>query len=416
MSGDSAGASATTTLRNGVLGDGRQVDIIVVDGLIDAVTEPSATPPSSGDHDLAGRLVLAPMAEPHAHLDKALTADLVVNPSGDLMGAIDGWNHAAATGVITHDGSVERAADALGKLLLSGCTAVRTHVNVGDGFGLNAIGAVRQAAASYDGLIDVQIVALMVSPLAGVEGARNRTALAAAIEAGVDLIGGCPHLEPAADAMLDVVLDAATDAGLPLDLHVDETLDGSVLTLRSLARKVRERGFELPVAASHCVSLGMQSPEVQVDVAREVAAAGIAVIVLPQTNLFLQARDHQRAKPRGLTAVQALVDASVVVGAGADNVQDPFNLVGRSDPLETAALMVMAGHQSPDRAYMQVSAAARSAMGLMPATVDVGDAADFVAVRAPSLRAAIAEAPASRDVFRGGRRIASTSVDTTIYR
>ena len=25
---------------------------------------------------------------------------------------------------------------------------------------------------------------------------------------------------------------------------------------------------------------------------------------------------------------------------------DPFNLMGRSDPLETASLMVMAGHQS----------------------------------------------------------------------
>ena len=36
-------------------------------------------------------LLLPSMGEPHAHLDKALTADLVPNPGGDLRGAIDSW-------------------------------------------------------------------------------------------------------------------------------------------------------------------------------------------------------------------------------------------------------------------------------------------------------------------------------------
>ena len=46
--------------------------------------------------------------------------------------------------------------------------------------------------------------------------------------------------------------------------------------------------------------------------------------------------------PRALTAVKALRAAGVNVAAGADNLQDPFNPVGRGDPLETAGLMVMA--------------------------------------------------------------------------
>ena len=41
--------------------------------------------------DLGGWLLLPAMAEPHAHLDKALTADEVPNPKGDLHGAIDAW-------------------------------------------------------------------------------------------------------------------------------------------------------------------------------------------------------------------------------------------------------------------------------------------------------------------------------------
>ena len=55
--------------------------------------------------------------------------------------------------------------------------------------------------------------------------------------------------------------------------------------------------------------------------------------------------------PAALTAVRALRGAGVNVAAGADNLQDPFNPVGRGDPLETAALMVMAGHLLPADAY-----------------------------------------------------------------
>ena len=37
-----------------------------------------------------GWLVLPAFAEPHAHLDKAFLAERIENPTGDLMGAIDG--------------------------------------------------------------------------------------------------------------------------------------------------------------------------------------------------------------------------------------------------------------------------------------------------------------------------------------
>ena len=50
--------------------------------------------------------------------------------------------------------------------------------------------------------------------------------------------------------------------------------------------------------------------------------------------------------------------------AGADNLQDPFNPVGRGDPLETAALMVMVGHLLPGDAYRTVSDGVRQALGL----------------------------------------------------
>lgn len=409
-------------IRNARLADGRLVDITVDSsigvGCITAVdpVAPSEGSPPDGSVDVSNWLLLPAMAEPHAHLDKALTAERVPNPTGDLMGAIDAWVAAAQAGVFTHDDMVDRIRRALDLLLLSGVTAVRSHVNCGEGAGISHVIAAVEAVAPYRDLLDIQLVALTHSPVVGPGSDENRRALAAAIEHGVHLVGGCPHLEPDGPGSISYVLGVAGRAGLDIDLHTDETLDPTMLTVRDLARQVVDTGFEGSVTASHCVSLGMQTPDVQAAIAAEIAQAGISIVPLPQTNLFLQGRDHPTATPRGLTAIHALVDAGVLVAAGADNVQDPFNLVGRSDPLETAALLVMAGHILPDDAYDMVSNNVRRAMGLAPVRFEVGDPADFVAIDALSVRGAIADAPIDRKVFKGGRLIASSTSSRQIHR
>ena len=411
-------------LRNARLADGRNVDvrIDIGAGTIIGVAAAGSTATDGGVEvdDLGGWLLLPAMAEPHAHLDKALTADEVPNPKGDLRGAIDAWALAADAGRFTHAYTVERATKALELLLVHGVTAVRTHVNVTGSIGAVNVTALREAAASLAGLIDVEIVALTGAPMVGPGSAENVRALHEAVEAGADLVGGCPNHQSDPAAHISDVLSLATSAGISIDLHTDETLDASVLTLRELARQVSDKGFDGSVAASHCVSLGMQSPDMQAAVAAEVAAAGISVITLPQTNLFLQGRDDAVGTPRGLTAINALLDAgavvAAVVAAGADNVQDPFNLVGRSDPLETAALMVMAGHRLPADAYDMVSNTARRVMGLAPVNFEPGDPADLVAIDAPSLRGAVADAPMSRRVYRRGRLVASADQQTQVIR
>jgi cytosine/creatinine deaminase len=404
-------------LRDARLADGQRVDVLIDDGVIARVDDHGIPAPAGSTvDDLGGWLLLPALAEPHAHLDKALTAERVPNPTGDLLGAIDAWIAAADAGQFTHDDIVARAISAMELLVLNGVTAVRTHVNVGGGIGASSVVAVREAREHFADLLDVQIVALTSCPMTGTEGAENRAALAAALEAGVDLVGGCPHLDPDGPAMIRLAIEAATEAGIGLDLHVDETLDVEMLTLRDLARQVIDSGFDGMVAASHCVSLGMQSPETQRGVAAEVAEAGIAVVPLPQTNLFLQGRDHHAATPRGLTALRALREAGVLVAAGGDNVQDPFNLVGRSDPLETAALLVMAGHVLPDDAFAMVSNNVRRAMGLAPVGVRPGDPADLLAIRAPSVRGAIADAPQDRRVYRAGRLVASSVTERRLLR
>ncbi len=348
--------------------------------------------------EAAGYLVLPAPAEPHAHLDKALTADRVLNPAGDLMGAILAWIEHRST--IAKSDFVERATRALEMGLVNGTTAVRTHVDIGSDIGTNGVEALLEVKAAMADRVDLQLVGLVSSITDPGLGPGNRSALVDALDLGIDIVGGVPHLEADPRAALDWLMELASARGRPLDLHTDENLDPDSLDLETLADAVVGGGFAHGVVASHCVSLGMQPEAVQRRVAEKVADAGISVIALPQTNLFLQARGIATAPPRGLTAVAALDTAGANVAAGADNLQDPFCLVGRADAFETASLMVMTAHLTPELAYGAVSTKARRAMGLGPSN-------DLLGVRAASLREAIATAPADRVVVRDGVVVAA---------
>ena len=407
---------STTHIKNATIANYGLVSVFIENGKISSISQKDEILSASQTYDLGGWLLLPAMAEPHAHLDKALTADQVPNPSGELMGAINAWIAAAEKGTFTHENTVRRASEAMELLLVHGVTSVRSHVNVTEDIGISSLKALAEARHNFEGLIDVQIVALMNSPLTGPNSEGNVLALDKAIEFGVDFLGGCPHLEPYPKEMISYMLDLAESSGLGIDFHVDETLDINVLTLKELALQALDRDFQLPLSASHCVSLGMQSETIQREVSQLVSQAGISVFTLPQTNLFLQGRDHISQMPRGLTAIKSLQDQNVVLAAGADNVRDPFNTMGRSDPFETAALMVMAGHQTPQDAFDLVSVNARKAMGLEKAALEIGDVADFVAVEAPSLGTALADAPMNRRVFKQGILVAASDQRTVIYR
>jgi cytosine deaminase len=347
---------------------------------------------ASGSADGGGATILLPaFAEPHAHLDKAFLAETVHNPTGDLMGAIRAMD--ANRHRITLADTIVRAERAARLMLANGTTAIRTHADMTLDNRLTAIEALIEVRERLRGQVDIQVVALCAWPSIGQAGAEQRALLREAIAMGIDVVGGCPHLEQDPSAANDGFLAMAAEAGLPVDLHTDETLDPSMLALDDLAKRVISSGFPYRVTASHCVSLGLQSERVQREVAERVAEAGIGIIALPHTNLYLQGREQQSTMPRALTAVKALRDAGVVVAAGADNLQDPFNPVGRGDALETAGLMMMTAHLLADEALDSVTVHARTVMGLGPTS-------DVVAVSAATTREAIAFGPPNRQVHR----------------
>ncbi len=396
-------------LRAATLAHGALVDVRTIG---DRVTEVAPAgglrrDPDEDVQDHTGYLLVPAPAEPHAHLDKAFTAAEVPNPAGDLEGAIEAWL-AYRVGLTVAD-VFERARSAALRSLAHGVTAIRTHVDVGEGIELRGLQAILTLRDDLAEILPLQVAALVSRPLTGPEGAENRAFLRAAMEAGADLVGGAPHVDPDPAAALEFCMETASEYRRPVDLHMDETLNPSMLGLADLVRRVID-GFPHSVTASHCVSLGVQPAEVQARVAGDLAAAGVSVVVLPQTNLYLQGRRSATSPPRGLTAVRALLDAGVTVAAGADNVQDAFNPLGRGDPLETASLLVAAGHLTPSEAYELVSAGARNAMGLPRVDVEPGSPAELVAVAGSSLQEVIATASEDRFVFSRGQLTSRTSV------
>lgn len=402
--------------------DGTTVDVLIGEtGAIEAIGPDLAPPePLAGDApgaidrvDLSGHVLLPAATEPHAHLDKAFLAEVVENPTGDLIGAIDAMR--ANRHRLTLEETIERGERAARLMATNGYTAVRTHADTTVEQGLTSIEALVEIRDRVADVIDVEIVALCGWPVTGTPGADQRALLRAALAGGADLVGGCPHLETfdgdgSIASATEVLLEIATDFDRPVDLHTDETLDPDADGLARLAAQVAA-GFTLPVTASHCVSLGQQSVADQRRTAEAVAAAGISVIALPHTNLFLQGRGCS-PMPRALTAVQELRDAGANVAAGADNLQDPFNPLGRACPFETAGLMVLAAHLRPSDAWAMVSTNSARALDRTAAAPDAGGhglrpgaPADLVAVPAANIREAIAMSPRDRLVWRTGRRM-----------
>jgi cytosine/adenosine deaminase-related metal-dependent hydrolase len=111
--------------------DGRMVDLRIAGGVVTDVIPTAAVPGTdlpADVLDLNGWLLLSAPAEPHAHLDKALTFDLIQPPLGDLDSAIESWVGFASD--LTVDSIAERARTQALAMLANGITAIRTHVDI----------------------------------------------------------------------------------------------------------------------------------------------------------------------------------------------------------------------------------------------------------------------------------------------
>ncbi|AEW95911.1 MULTISPECIES: amidohydrolase family protein [Streptomycetaceae] len=381
---DGGGPASTLLLTGARLRDGRVVDVRLGGGRIEAVgTAGSLGPPeqrSAGRRvDLDGYLLLPAPAEPHAHLDTALTAGHDGPPSD------------------TCEELRRRVTEAALLQLGHGATALRTHVRVGDVQELNALEAVLQARRSLRGLVDVTAVA-MPRLLTGVAGADGLAMLRDAVKMGAGVVGGCPDLDPDPTGYVEAVLGVAAESGCPVDLHTTGADPARLARLAAMSG-----GLRPGVAIGPCDALAGYPAETVRRVAGQLAAAGVAVVCLPQGGCGALERGHPAA---GL--VRTLRAAGVRVTAGSGALRDTANPVGRGDPLEAAFLLAAHAGCPPGAAYDAVSTVARAVLGLPEVRVEAGFPAELLAVRGSRVDAALSLAY-SRIVVHRGRVVSRTS-------
>ncbi|MEV0847743.1 amidohydrolase family protein [Streptomyces sp. NPDC049954] len=379
LPGSSAGGPAGLLLCGARLTDGRTVDVRLGGGRIEAVGTAGSLPAHHSRVDLSGYLLLPAPAEPHAHADTALAA--------------------RADGPVPFDSrEVRRRTTEAALLQLGhGATALRSHVRVGDVQGLSALEAVLQARRALTGLAELTAVAVP-RLLTGAAGADGRELLRDSVKMGAGVVGGCPDLDPDPTGYTEIVLETAAEHGCPVDLHTDSADPARLSRLAAMAG-----GLRPGVALSPCGGLSRMPQEAAARCARQLAAAGVAVVCLPQGDCGGVER-----RGTGTAPVRMLRGAGVTVAAGSGGLRDIANPVGRGDPLEAAYLLASQQGLRPEDAYGAVSEAARAVLGLPEIRVEAGFPAELLAVRGEQLSGALSLAY-SRIVIHRGRVVARTS-------
>lgn len=298
--------------------------------------------PSPQGWDLAGTLVLPGFVDAHTHLDKAFTLPRMKEVQPGLLGAIDAMLndrvHWSAADVR------KRASRGLQWAWECGTTHVRTHVDWWEPDTVPlAWPVMAELAQEWAGKMRLEQVSLIKLPL--FEDAAQAMRLAQQVKATGPqaVLGGFVHSTNWSERALRNLLVSAQACDLDVDLHVDEELNPAAVGLQTVARILREIGFEGRVVCGHICALAAQPEALAFATLDAVARAPITVVSLPATNLLLQdAVTGRTPRMRGITLVKEVRDRGIPLLFASDNVQDPFCRLGSFDPVEalgTAALV-----------------------------------------------------------------------------
>lgn len=406
----------STIIRDASTLDGHRVDV-VLDGELVADGQP--TDVSAGDvMDARGGLLLPAFIDTHVHLDKVLIRDRLAEHDGTLRGAIDSIH--AAKRHYTVDEVRERAVEVIRSSVLTGTTRLRSHVDVDTIGGLTPLHGVRAAAQECSSIADVQTIAFPQEGIARDPGTEQL--LVEAMQQGADVVGGMPHWERGEDEQREhvrICFDIAERFDADVDMHVDETDDGTVRTLGMVAEETIRRGWQGRVTVGHVCALAAADQDYADRVIAQCAAAEITVVANPVTNLVLQGRGDRGLIRRGTTRIRELMAAGVNVAFGQDCVSDGFYPFGRGDMLEVALISAHTAHLTT----ADELSAALDAVTNGPATawrlggtygLQPGARADLQLYAAPTWPEVLRRQDAPTHVWHRGRLVATSRISRNL--
>ncbi|MBR1086936.1 amidohydrolase family protein [Bradyrhizobium manausense] len=353
--------------------------------------------------DVAGRLALPGFVDSHIHLDKACLLERCGHIHGTLGDAIRAVS--AMKRDFTSEDVYARGAKVLERAIVHGTTRMRTHVEIDPRIGLRSFEAIKQLKRDYAWAIDLSLCVFPQEGLTNDPGAEEL--LVEALRDGADAIGGCPYTDTDPNAHLARIFDLARQFDLDVDLHLDFDLDPSWSHLQEVCRQTEQRNYGGRVAIGHVTKLSALPPERLKAATAQLAKAGVAVTVLPATDLYLMGREATHNAPRGLTLAHKLAADGIVCSVATNNVLNPFTPFGDASLLRMANFYANVAHASVgdfDTCLDLVTELPARLMNLKDYGISVGNPADLVVLDIKDSRFAIAALPDILMGFKNGRQ------------
>lgn len=382
-------------------GDAAPVDIGIRGGLIAAIA-PTLAAQAPEEH-LDGKLVVPGFVETHIHLDKACILDRC-KAEGSLAEAIA--EVAIAKRAFTEEDVHARAGSVLEKAILQGTTRIRSHVEIDPRIGLRSFHALQRLKRDYAWAVDLELCVFPQEGLTNDPGTEDL--LVEACESGADVIGGCPYTDTDPNAQIARIFAIARRFDLDIDFHLDFDLDPRRMDLDEVCRQAEAHKWGGRVAVGHVTKLSALPGEALETKARRLADAGIAVTVLPSTDLFLMGRGHDHDVPRGVTPAHKLLEYGVTCSLSTNNVLNPFTPFGDCSLVRMANLyanIAQAGRPAELTACLDmVTRLPAKLMNLADYGIAAGNPADLVVLDCRDPAAAVAELAQPLFGLKRGRR------------
>jgi cytosine/creatinine deaminase len=392
-------------IRNAILADDSArgpVDIGVEEGRIAAIER--GLPAAAETYDAAGRLLCAGFVETHIHLDKSRIIDRCTPERGRNAEAVP--RVAAVKKSFTVEDVHERARRTLEKCILFGTTRMRTHVELDPGVGLRGFDGILPLIAEYRWAIDLEICVFPQEGLTNNPGTEEL--LTAALKRGAKVIGAAPNYDTDHEGQIRRIFALAREFGVDIDMHLDSGNSPERMDIDLVCRLTQEYGLGGRVAVGHMTKMAAMPPADFLALARRLADAGVAVTVLPATDLFMMGRDRDYDLRRGVVDANLLVEHGVNCSISTNNVLNPFTPYGDCSPLRMANLYantVQVSHEERlGECFRMLTSRSARLLNLADYGIAVGNPADLVVIDAASPAAAVAEIAEPRAVWKRGRR------------
>jgi cytosine deaminase len=277
-----------------------------------------------------------------------------------------------------------RAERTLTECIINGTTRMRTQVEVDPAIGLRGFAGVHSLTADYKWAIDIEICVFPQDGLTNHPGTEEL--LVEAPKRGAEVIGGAPRYDTDHDGQIRRIFVLAREFDVDIDMHLDVGNTPEAMDIHLVCQLTEEYRRGGRVVVGHMAKLSTMPPCEVAVLARRLADIGIAVTVLPATDLYLMGRDQKHNVRRGVADAKFLVEHGVNCSLSTNNVLNPATPYGDCSLIRMANLhanvLQIAGATRLRECFAMLTERSARLLNLRDYGLAIGNPADIVIIDA----------------------------------